>query len=382
MTRSRPFRLRPSMRTRCAASSVAGPAIFAADDSLGWTYQFWRAAEKKAVNESQVKIGAAELPAVTQLFTEPYMVRFLLHNTLGAWWAGKVLASWPELAREAADERALRVACALPGYEWDYLRFVREDGVWRPAAGIFPGWPARAAEITVLDPCCGSGHFLTEALASARRPARRRGGVVPGGGRDRRAARQSARAGDRRALRADRGFRTGADRLAHRRPGNEIADAAYRLGRRTAALPKAEFVALANGDAELQRGLAALHDLFRQAPLLGSLIELTGGDLVDPTRIARLDESIAALVEKMRGPNRSGRKVRWPQPRGMADAAAILARRFTLQVTNVPFLGLSKATDTLQTYVQEHFLSGISMCTSVSYYGCGGYGRIQEQLRL
>jgi hypothetical protein len=61
--------------------------MFAADDSLGWTYQFWRAAEKKAVNQRQVKIGAAELPAVTQLFTEPYMVKFLLHNTLGAWWA-------------------------------------------------------------------------------------------------------------------------------------------------------------------------------------------------------------------------------------------------------------------------------------------------------
>jgi hypothetical protein len=67
--------------------------IFAADASLGWTYQFWRAAEKKEVNERQVRIGAAELPAVMQLFTEPYMVKFLLHNTLGAWWAGKVLAA-------------------------------------------------------------------------------------------------------------------------------------------------------------------------------------------------------------------------------------------------------------------------------------------------
>jgi len=47
------------------------------------------AAEKKAVNDSQVKIGAVELPAVTQLFTEPYMVRFLLHNTLGAWWPAR-----------------------------------------------------------------------------------------------------------------------------------------------------------------------------------------------------------------------------------------------------------------------------------------------------
>ena len=73
--------------------------VFQAEDSLGWTYQFWRAAEKDAVNKSGVKIGADELPAVTQLFTEPYMVRFLLHNTLGAWWAAKVLAADLTLAR-------------------------------------------------------------------------------------------------------------------------------------------------------------------------------------------------------------------------------------------------------------------------------------------
>jgi hypothetical protein len=65
--------------------------VFIADDSLGWTYQFWRTAEKEAVNKAKGKVGAAELPAVTQLFTESYMVKFLLHNTLGAWWAGKRL---------------------------------------------------------------------------------------------------------------------------------------------------------------------------------------------------------------------------------------------------------------------------------------------------
>jgi hypothetical protein len=85
--------------------------IFQAEDSLGWTYQFWRATEKDAVNESGVKIGPDELPAVTQLFTEPYMVRFLLHNTLGGWWAGKRLASNPILAETALDEHALRAAC-------------------------------------------------------------------------------------------------------------------------------------------------------------------------------------------------------------------------------------------------------------------------------
>jgi REP element-mobilizing transposase RayT len=59
---------------------------FQAQDSLGWVYQFWQSKKKDEVNRSEVKIGADELPAVTQLFTEPYMVSFLLDNSLGAWW--------------------------------------------------------------------------------------------------------------------------------------------------------------------------------------------------------------------------------------------------------------------------------------------------------
>ncbi len=332
------------------------PAIFQADDSLGWTYQFWRAAEKKAVNDRQVKIGAAELPAVTQLFTEPYMVRFLLHNTLGAWWAGKVLAARPELARGAADEAALRAACALPGYTWDYLRFVREDDVWRPAAGIFPDWPMRAAELTVLDPCCGSGHFLTETLAALAALRGAEECLSPADGvvavlRDNLAGLEI----DGRCVQiaafalAITAWRIGG-------AGTKLPTPHVAWVGAPPPLPKSEFAALANSDVDLRRGLEALHDLFTQAPLLGSLIEVTGGDLVNPTRIARIEESIAALVEKMRGaePERAEGAL---AARGMADAAAILARRFVLQATNVPFLGRGKQDAALAIYLAARFES-------------------------
>ena len=63
--------------------------VFTADDSLGWVYQFWQTKKKDEVNKSGQKIDGRTLPAVTQLFTEHYMVEFLLHNTIGAWWAAK-----------------------------------------------------------------------------------------------------------------------------------------------------------------------------------------------------------------------------------------------------------------------------------------------------
>src|SRR5262245_57793166 len=91
-------------------------AVFDADDSLGWTYQYWQADYKERINESEAKIGADELSAVTQLFTEDYMVLFLLENTLGAWWAGKVLAAAPELASRAKSEDELREKTSPRGY--------------------------------------------------------------------------------------------------------------------------------------------------------------------------------------------------------------------------------------------------------------------------
>ena len=81
--------------TRQALEKLVGElpaAVFTASDSLGWTYQFWQADRKDEVNRSGSKIGEEELPAVTQLFTENYMVRFLFHNTIGAWRAGRLLA--------------------------------------------------------------------------------------------------------------------------------------------------------------------------------------------------------------------------------------------------------------------------------------------------
>jgi len=329
-------------------------AIFQADDSLGWTYQFWRAAEKDRVNKAGEKIGARDLPAVTQLFTEPYMVKFLLHNTLGAWRAGKVLAAQPDLAAEAADEATLRMAVSPPGYAFDMLRFVREGEDaprWRPAAGTFPGWPEAAAAIRAIDPCCGSGHFLTEMLAILS------------------------------ALRADEEGLTDAEAVAAVLRDNlfgleldgrcvqiaafAVALTAWRIGGFLSLpaphvawvgapppLEKAEFVGLANGDAELREGLSSLHDVFAQAPLLGSLIDPTGGDLMSPQRLGRIEPLLDRLVERTRAtePERAEGAV---AARGMADAATILSRRYTLVATNVPFLGRGKQALGLTTYLDR-----------------------------
>lgn len=331
--------------------------IFQAEDSLGWTYQFWRAAEKDDVNKKGDKIGADEISAVTQLFTEPYMVRFLLHNTFGAWWAGKVLATNPELAKKAADEDELRAACSVHGYSFDMLRFFREakgeERCWRPVAGTFSGWPLDAKSITMLDPCCGSGHFLTEALAilSALRQAEENLGA------------SEAVAGVLR----DNLHGLEIDGRCVQIAAFAVALTAWRIGGWQALplphiawvgapppLPKVEFVALADGDDELERALAALHDLFAQAPLLGSLLEPTGGDLVDQVRIGRVERLLEPLLEKARSAE-PGQAEGVVAARGMADGAALLSKQYTIQATNVPFLARSQQAPELRKFLDRRF---------------------------
>ena len=97
--------------------------IFIADDALGWVYQFWQTDEKKRINDSGDKIDGEKLPAVTQLFTEPYMVHFLIDNTLGAWWVSRNPGIKPPIKFEY-----LRVAPASsrgnddsPAGSWSYF---------------------------------------------------------------------------------------------------------------------------------------------------------------------------------------------------------------------------------------------------------------------
>ena len=140
--------------------------IFKATDALGWVYQYWQAKRKDEVNAAGNKVGARELSPVTQLFTEDYMVDFLLHNTLGAWWAGKFGPIEAATEEEARAKTGLTTKNGLPSVVWTYLRFIQdaETKRWIPASGTFECWPKKAKDITLLDPCMGSGHFPVFAL--------------------------------------------------------------------------------------------------------------------------------------------------------------------------------------------------------------------------
>ena len=122
-------------------SNPVTPIIFESPDALGWAYQYWNTEEKDRIFEmvrtkKGAKIEGADIIPVTQLYTEPYMVKFLVQNSLGAIWMGM----YPE--SKLCDK-------------WEY--YVKDAD--RVAVEKKP-----VSAITFLDPACGSGHFHLEAF--------------------------------------------------------------------------------------------------------------------------------------------------------------------------------------------------------------------------
>ena len=309
--------------------------VFTATDALGWVYQFWQTKKKDEVNRSEVKIGADELPAVTQLFTEPYMVQFLLHNSLGAWWVSR----HPDKA------------CPV---DLTYLRRA-EDGT--PAAGVFEGWPDDLSHFRLLDPCCGSGHFLVAALLM----------LVP--------MRMSLE-GLNAAAAVDAVLRENLHGLELDQRCVAIAAFALALeawrypgagGHRT--LPKLnlawcgqpvagkreQWVALAEGDSRLEGGMTALYDAFRDAPTLGSLID-PARSIPEDMLTASFGELQPLLERALR--EHGGEEERQETAiaaRGLAVAANQLGTKYDLVVTNVPFRQSDDLEPKLNAFARAHF---------------------------
>ncbi|WP_270670317.1 Eco57I restriction-modification methylase domain-containing protein [Aeromonas sp. QDB04] len=336
------------------------PAVFEAQDSLGWCYQFWQSKRKDEVNKSGVPIGGDELSPVTQLFTEPYMVSFLLDNALGAWWAKRRLTD--DHLRHASDEQELRERAALPGVPLSYLRFVKvtdtQGEYWQPAGGWYDAWPQNISELKTLDPCCGSGHFLV-ALFLMLVPMR-----MHLEGCDANTAIERVITQNLHGLELD---------------GRCIEIAAFALALEAWRFPNAggyrplpalqlacsgqdvlaasdEWQQLAKQNPELEPALAWLMRQFSDAPVLGSLIDIKrahyeGKAQGAPAPWQQLLDAQAQNAAKSDDDSQETQVA----AQGLALAAKLLAGSYHLVATNVPYLGRGKQCAELQDFCDEYY---------------------------
>ena len=178
------------------------------DMTLGWVYQYWNDPEREALDDkinAGGKIEPHEIASKTQMFTERYMVDWLLQNSLGPMWLAMCKRhGWtPEVEadgtldrleqrriewRAKRDERQVALAAAkqrqeadpsyqfeekkLPGVSLTELMPLNTDAERRWAYYVPQPIPQDAIdhaqesvrELKILDPAVGSGHFLVVAF--------------------------------------------------------------------------------------------------------------------------------------------------------------------------------------------------------------------------
>ncbi|MGI2102912.1 Eco57I restriction-modification methylase domain-containing protein [Shewanella oncorhynchi] len=350
-------------------------AVFEAQDSLGWCYQFWQSKRKEEVNAAGVPIGADELSPVTQLFTEPYMVSFLLDNSLGAWWAKKRLTDAD--LRSASGEATLRRAAAIDGVPLEYLRFVKtkdsQGELWQAAGSWFEAWPEDIAALKTLDPCCGSGHFLV-ALLLMLVPMR-----IELEGIDAKTAIDLVLRQNLHGLELDSrcveiaAFALALEAWRYPNAGGYRSLPALNLacsGLDVSAL-SSEWQALAKQRPEISDALSWFASTFKDAPVLGSLIDVNHAYfegknegkpapwqvLLGSELVAQTATDVAAQTAQVTA-------------QGLAMAAQLLSAQYSLVATNVPYLGRGKQCQLLQEFCENYFHEARSDLATVFLERC------------
>ncbi|EHO53372.1 hypothetical protein HMPREF9099_00898 [Lachnospiraceae bacterium oral taxon 082 str. F0431] len=115
---------------------------------IGWLYQYYNSEPKAAAFAKKGKISKEEIPAVTQLFTPDWIVRYMVENSLGRLWVEghtdeELKANWKYYLDEAAQEAEVKKQ--LTKIRKEYSKLSPED-------------------IKIIDPCVGSGHILVYAF--------------------------------------------------------------------------------------------------------------------------------------------------------------------------------------------------------------------------
>ena len=252
-----------------------------------------------------------------------------------------------------------------------------KPGRWHPAAGSFDPWPERLSELRILDPCCGSGHFLVAAFSM----------LVP-----MRMELESLSTHDA----VDAVLRENLHGLELDARCVEVAAFALALAAWTypgakgyRLLPemnlacsglapnatKVQWSALseraaAAGGLAPSRDLFGVDDTLLSAPIRNSMDTLYGlceqapmlGSLIDPTAIEAdffqcdfesIRELFAVVLKQERASDDEIERA--VAARGMARAAQLLSDRYTLVATNVPYLKRGNQAQKLRAFCDRHY---------------------------
>lgn len=315
---------------------------------IGWMYQYYNTEPKNDAFAKKGKITKEEVPAVTQLFTPDWIVRYMVENSLGRLWVeghpdAELQGKWKYYLEEAEQEP--EVQAELAKIREEYAKLKPED-------------------IKLIDPCMGSGHILVYAFDvfmqiyenagwSAREAAQ---SIVEhniyGLDIDDRAAQLSYFAVMMKARQYDR-------RIFSRgvRPNVYAIQESNGINREQLKYFGAELDEMEKNTAILQ--IKGLLDTLVDAKEYGSLlnVEMYDWDLLRRW-VNSVDEGSQISIDTY-GLDETAKKLK-----ELIEIGAIMSQKYEVIVTNPPYAGTSNLSAKINEFVKKTYIQGkADLCT-------------------
>lgn len=315
---------------------------------IGWLYQYYNSEKKDEVFadlKKNIKITKEKIPAVTQLFTPDWIVRYMVENSLGRLWLeghpnDELKSKWKYYLEEAEQKPEVQ----------EKLEEIRKE-----SATLTPD------QLKVIDPCSGSGHILAyifdvlmqiyesygyttrEAVASIVK------NNIFGLDIDERAAQlayfavmMKARQYDSRFL--SRGIQPNVYAIVESNPIDSNTVDYF-----------------CNGDVKLKKAVKNIISELHDAKEYGSILTVTPQDWSHMyNRFAEIEKDTYA-----------SRKMVLEELLPLVQVAEVLAQKYDVVVTNPPYMGSSSASAKLSSYVKKYYPDSKSDMFAVFIERCG-----------
>lgn len=306
---------------------------------IGWLYQYYNTEPKNEAFAKRGKITKEEIPAVTQLFTPDWIVRYMVENSLGRLWVeghpnDLLKSKWKYYLDEAKQEPEVQEK--LDEIHKEYAKLKPED-------------------IHFIDPCMGSGHILVYAFDVLMQ-------IYESVGYSQRDAAKSILENNLYGLDIDdRAYQMAyfAVMMKARQYNRRILSAetvchvysiqeSNRINRSQLAYFGVGFSDVEKNDAMNQMG--GLLDTFKDAKEYGSILHVENYDWELLRRFVENVDAEGQMSFDTVGLEQTKEKLRM-----LVDIGEVMARKYEVVVTNPPYANASKLDELINDFVKEYY---------------------------
>lgn len=306
---------------------------------IGWLYQFYISVKKDEVYASKETITKDTLPAVTQLFTPDWIVRYMAENSIGRIW----LESYPQ----SPIKEEMRY----------YVDDPEQPEEVQQKINLIKYKDVNPIDIKIIEPCCGSGHILVYAFDLLFKMYEEKGyqaREIPtlilknnlfGLEIDRRAAQLAYFSLIMKARSANPRFFS---ERYYTAPKIRELISSDTLIRNNFIAHLREWNILS---AQVTEDLEYLIEVFKNAKTIGSLLK------IKPLDFGVIDNAVAELKNAMylHLEYTNTLQISLPVLEQLVEQAKVLSRKYDVMITNPPYIGISTMEAPVKGYAVKNY---------------------------